>query len=40
MTEREIRNDRMKQQIRELAESCCEFIDIMEFEIREREQTE
>lgn len=38
MTEREIRNAKMKHQIRQLAESCCDFIDIMEVEIQERER--
>lgn len=38
MTEREIRNAKMKHQIRQLAESCSDFIDIMELEIQERER--
>lgn len=38
MTEREIRNAKMKHQIRQCAESWCEFIDIMELEIQERER--
>ena len=38
MTEREIRNARMKHQIRQQAESICDFIDIMEQEIQERER--
>jgi len=38
MTEREIRNAKMKHQIRQVAESWCEFIDIMELEIQERER--
>lgn len=38
MTEREIRNAKMKHQIRQTAESVCQFIDIMELEIQERER--
>lgn len=38
MTEREIRNAKMKHQIRQQAESVCQFIDIMELEIQERER--
>lgn len=38
MTEREIRNAKMKHKIRQLAESCCDFIDMMELEIQERER--
>lgn len=38
MTEREIRNAKMKHQIRQQAESICQFIDIMELEIQERER--
>ena len=38
MTEREIRNAKMKHQIRQQAESICQFIDIMEHEIQERER--
>lgn len=38
MTEREIRNAKMKHQIRQAAESWCEYIDIMELEIQERER--
>lgn len=38
MTERETRNAKMKHQIRQLAESCCDFIDIMELEIKDRER--
>lgn len=38
MTEREIRNAKMKHQIRQAAESWCDFIDLMESEIQERER--
>lgn len=38
MTEREIRNAKMKHQIRTMADSVCDFIDIMELEIQEREK--
>lgn len=38
MTEREIRNAKMKHQIRQMAESVCDFIDILELEIQERER--
>lgn len=38
MTEREIRNAKMKHQIKQMAESACQFIDIMELEIQEREK--
>ena len=38
MTEREIRNAKMKHQIKQCAECWCDFIDIMELEIQERER--
>lgn len=38
MTEREIRNAKMKHQIKQQAESICQFIDILELEIQERER--
>lgn len=38
MTERETRNAKMKNQIKQCAESWCQFIDIMELEIQERER--
>ena len=38
MTEREIRNAKMKHHVRQTAESICQFIDIMELEIQERER--
>lgn len=38
MTEREKRNEEMKARIRRHAEAQCDFIDLMETEIKHREQ--
>lgn len=37
MTERENRNEEMKQRIRQAAEVQCEFIDLVESELKQRE---
>ena len=38
MTEREKRNEEMKREIRRNAERACEFIDVLEAELKQREK--